>query len=690
MEVYYYANELENVAMKLSNTESLQYAKSLLSKKFVKGNLAGRQAKAHLLKTHSDILQNNLPFIEKLTRNELAKQEYTLLRELFRAHMHRCDFQFCLDLRDQVLEIACDLRDRELIIKMLVDAAVLYALLGKYQQTYCIMKEVRTSEIKELSCSLRCDVVRTLSVVELLLGHASESLQHAKDSLVLAEQTEDQEKIACAYGNIGLAFEEMGRYDEAIEPCKKCLQIGREAKNDRVINNGLCNLGRAYQGLGDIEEAKRYFKEAIETPRPPKAYWADTEDSRFSGDYLLAKLFLKGGNLDEAGKQFMEATKRCEMLRKRIQDSPMKITFNDTQRKPFQYLQHVLLEQDKKLEALVVAEKGRGRDFCDKTEGEFPAQLDSKEVLLDMIKSRRIAVLFISTLDEVGKLCLWFISSEGKLLKQWSILYTDCNDMFTELCVALYRTQGRHEIEFRGTTEEECSLIKKALGLTKRTTPGNSDANATNSPQQLKSSSPLDRTGETTTNTGASYSTSTSGASTQEPLSSEENYTLSDLIDTLSERILSPFREELEQLVSKRTTNCTPRLLIIPQGKTFNIPFAALKLNNNPLCNHVTIIEAFSFNSFAYSTTESEKRATTGNYENALLVGNPTHPDDLPRAEEEARSVAEFLGVTPLVKDQATKEAVMKKLPSARLIHFACHGETGGKGLALACDIHTR
>ena len=131
-----------------------------------------------------------------------------------------------------------------------------------------------------------------------------------------------------------------------------------------------------------------------------------------------------------------------------------------------------------------------------------------------------------------------------------------------------------------------------------------------------------------------------------------------------------------------------PRLLIISQGKTFNIPFAALKLNGNLLCNHVTIMEAFSLNSFAYFTTESEKRATTGNFENALIVGNPTN--DLPRAEKEAKSIANVLGVTPLVQDQATKDAVMGQLPSARLIHFACHGETDGKGLALACDGRTR
>ena len=59
------------------------------------------------------------------------------------------------------------------------------------------------------------------------------------------------------------------------------------------------------------------------------------------------------------------------------------------------------------------------------------------------------------------------------------------------------------------------------------------------------------------------------------------------------------------------------------------------------------------------------------------------------RAEKEAKSIANVLGVTPLVQDQATKDVVMGQLPSARLIHFACHGETDGKGLALACDSRT-
>ena len=69
---------------------------------------------------------------------------------------------------------------------------------------------------------------------------------------------------------------------------KDVFKLVRKAGDDRVTNNRLCNPGRTYQGLGDIEKAcaKDYFKKAIETPHPPKAYTGATpaEEFRFSGD----------------------------------------------------------------------------------------------------------------------------------------------------------------------------------------------------------------------------------------------------------------------------------------------------------------------------------------------------------------------------------------------------------------------
>jgi hypothetical protein len=77
---------------------------------------------------------------------------------------------------------------------------------------------------------------------------------------------------------------------------------------------------------------------------------------------------------------------------------------------------------------------------------------------------------------------------------------------------------------------------------------------------------------------------------------------LSNLINKFSELIVRPIESHLENLVSEDGPK--PELLIIPQGQTFNIPYATLRLQNGePLCSMVSPHEAFSFHSFFYSTT---------------------------------------------------------------------------------------
>jgi CHAT domain-containing protein len=65
-----------------------------------------------------------------------------------------------------------------------------------------------------------------------------------------------------------------------------------------------------------------------------------------------------------------------------------------------------------------------------------------------------------------------------------------------------------------------------------------------------------------------------------------------------------------------------------------------------------------------------------------LVIGNPRLPPslkdnfgwhDVPYAEQEANIVAEMLQTEALTGNQATKEAVLKRLSEAECIHFASH-----------------
>lgn len=118
--------------------------------------------------------------------------------------------------------------------------------------------------------------------------------------------------------------------------------------------------------VGDKDMAKHYYNTALNMPQPPSSHWCDTEDFRFSPDYLLGKIAVVEDDYKTAKEYFQQVVNRCEKFRMSVQNTPLKICFNDTQKKPFQYLQHVLLREKADADALLVAEMGRGRDFYDK------------------------------------------------------------------------------------------------------------------------------------------------------------------------------------------------------------------------------------------------------------------------------------------------------------------------------------
>jgi CHAT domain-containing protein len=59
------------------------------------------------------------------------------------------------------------------------------------------------------------------------------------------------------------------------------------------------------------------------------------------------------------------------------------------------------------------------------------------------------------------------------------------------------------------------------------------------------------------------------------------------------------------------------------------------------------------------------------NINRSLVIGNPTK--DLDNGKEEAKIIAEFLNLEPLLRENATTEIVMELLPEVKIDHFATH-----------------
>ena len=130
-------------------------------------------------------------------------------------------------------------------------------------------------------------------------------------------------------------------------------------------------------------------------------------------------------------------------------------------------------------------------------------------------------------------------------------------------------------------------------------------------------------------------------------------------------------------------------VVIIPDGPLTLIPFAALPAGpDEPAGVRYAISYAPSLAALAALDSESvgTEAASSLRSLEALVAGDPRMPlapggldgdvalDSLPRAASEARHIARELHASALIGPQATEVEVLKRLPSAAVVHLATHG----------------
>lgn len=127
------------------------------------------------------------------------------------------------------------------------------------------------------------------------------------------------------------------------------------------------------------------------------------------------------------------------------------------------------------------------------------------------------------------------------------------------------------------------------------------------------------------------------------------------------------------------------RLVIVPHDAIAGVPFAALRVDDQPLCARVAIsqidrLERLQRRRWFHKTGHGV----------AIGLGSYRGSDaaDLHDAEREARTVAAALGGDALVGEQATCNAMRAALRDAAWVHVAAHGKTdsadpAGSGILL-------
>ena len=376
-----------------------------------------------------------------------------------------------------------------------------------------------------------------------------------------------------------------------------------------------------YGHLGNDKKRIELYQRALSIAKEIGA--KDLEQETYSS---LGLTFQRLHDFRQAEECYESSIEVFEETRLLLQDKDeWKISFRD-QFKTYIYLWTFQLQQNRTKEALLTAERGRAQALADLMKSQYGAKstpLASKE---QMEKITNISGLISSPttfIAEAFKSLHFWVLHKGQ---EWQYMYKELSYTLEDITDKAYK---------QICPPEPARCEDRSLD------------------------DPEDETVQDSSNRATDEKESTSSQAG------------GDALRELYDVTIAPISHLIED----------EELIIVPDGTSFLIPYAALKdQNSRYLSERLRIRLASSLTSLRLLSECPEKRHYTAG---ALLVGNPwietvrikgKKIEQLPAAEEEVKMIGEILNVKPLTGKNATKEQVLSRLNAVSLVHIAAHG----------------
>ncbi len=525
-----------------------------------------------------------------------------------------------------------------------------------------------------------------LGMVYQAIGDYPKALEFQEKSLALARTLQNNRAIAQALSNLGIVYHALGNYPQAISFQQQYLDILRQfqqsnqgSATERLsqrlkVVQALGNLGGAYYLQGDVDRAIGLYEEGLKiafeiaearmaaiirnnlalayaqkytdnpTPQdqqqllefyqqfinniPPQA---GSLEGLARNNFAVA--YNRANNPASAESQFIRGMESWEKVRQNLgSNDGYKVSFLETQGAIYNNFQKFLTEQNKVEQALEISERGRARTFVD---------LISRRLTPRTTQAPKVESIDVAQIQKIAQ-------DQKATLIEYSIIYEDfvVNNQLrpqeSELFIWVVQPTG--EIFQR-------RVDLKLLGQEKQTS-----------------------LAELVNRTRDALGVGRGGGRNTYPRLLQELHQI--LIDPISD-LLPP--ADLES----STPQNPERLIIIPHRSLFLLPFPTLQdAQGKYLIDKYALQTAPSIQ--VLQLTQRQRQGNSG--QEILIVGNPTMPlvtipgippqrlENLPGAEQEALAIAQIFKVSAITGNQATKAAIVRQMPQAKIIHLATHG----------------
>jgi CHAT domain-containing protein len=513
------------------------------------------------------------------------------------------------------------------------------------------------------------------------VGDYDRALAAYQQSLTISQTIGDRSGEAIALGNQGLVYGKQANYAQALDRHRRSLALHQTLGQVTGQVDTLINLGSLYHSQKDLNLAEKQYRQAQQIipkigdqqqrrrqasavginlgllyddrQQYPQAI-AEYQKSlaiaaSLSDPKLIATIhnnlghsYYKSGQFTAAEPEVKQAIDQLDRLLTGLTDS-YKVSLFDTQTHSYSLLQKIRIANRQPDRALEAAEQGRARPFAQLLAQRRATPTPTiPPITLAQIQSiarrQNVTLVAYSIVPEDGfkfqgkqqakeaSLAIWVVQPSGKIsFRQIDFKpYLDKNLRLTDL-ISTARC-----LSIACPTLDELIDERRAL-----------------SPPLKLAQFPF----------------------AQSPSPAELG--IPPGLSELHQLLIEPIADLLPR-------NPTDRVVFIPQGPLFLVPFAALAdRQGHYLIEKHTIATAPSIQILDFTQTRQSSHTSATDWGH-LVVGNPSpmplNLSPLPASEREAIAVAKLLQTEPLIGTKATKKTVIDRLNRASIIHLATHG----------------
>ena len=493
---------------------------------------------------------------------------------------------------------------------------------------------------------LEGDIYTSLTALFLSIGKYGKADKYLEKAMAIKKESGHRTGETINLEHLGRIAQKRGEYNNAQEYYNRALAINMEIGNRKGLVFNYANLGSCFESLGSYDRAEEYFKKAL---RLSKEIGHSLSEYRS----LCSLVLLKASQMDfeKASSYLFQSIEKFDSVRSSLKDNDqLKISLLEAYGTfPNKLLSGLLSSTEKPEDALYVEELRRARCLADLMATQYS--------VTQQISSNPQTWYGIQNIITKGDCACLYISVDKKSVRFWilkarrAILFLE-----REVCLDPSKVTGLVPV-----LDEFFSESFRGLGI-------------------LPEENCEDRSFEDTDSMSLNDKNRAPMRDDDAAKDIKTNLHLCHKI------IIAPVADLLQE----------PEIIIVPDSCMYQVPFAALSEKGGKFLSETARIRIVPSLTTLKLIQESppEYHSQTG----ALIVGDPEVGEviykgrrktisQLPCARNEASMIGRLLGVTPLIADRATKEAVLEVINSVSLIHLAAHGDAE-RGEILLCPKH--